>query len=57
MDMHVGMLIVDVLDSIRVLPRLYNGQFDKRERRANELLQDLLETSPAKTRRKRGGSS
>jgi ribosomal protein S18 acetylase RimI-like enzyme len=45
------------LDSKRVLPKFYNGQMDKRETRARELLQDLLEQSPTKSRRKRGGSS
>jgi len=39
-------------DSQRVLPSLYNASFDKREQRSRELLQDLLEASPGKSKRK-----
>lgn len=44
-------------DSMRILPSFYNSRFDRRERRARELLKDLLEASPSKARRKRGGSA
>lgn len=46
-----------VPDSMRLLPKFYNGQMDKREKKARDLLQELLEMSPTKTRRKRGGST
>lgn len=45
------------LDSKRILPRFYNGKFEKGEKKARETLQDLLETSPTRTRKKRGNSS
>ena len=46
-----------LLDVRRVLPKFYNGQFDKRVDRARQLLQDFLEASPVRTKRKRGGST
>lgn len=33
-------------DSKRILPVIYNTKFDERERKSRELLQDLLEASP-----------
>ncbi|KAK5165194.1 uncharacterized protein LTR77_009292 [Saxophila tyrrhenica] len=43
-------------NSKRVLPVFYSGKFDKGDRKAREKLQDLLGSSPTKTRRKRGSS-
>ncbi|KAK3709478.1 hypothetical protein LTR37_010851 [Vermiconidia calcicola] len=43
-------------NSMRILPSYYNAKFEKREKRARELLQDLLEASPTRARRKKGGS-
>ncbi|KAK4543501.1 hypothetical protein LTR36_005395 [Oleoguttula mirabilis] len=42
----------DHANSQRVLPSFYNGVFDKRERKARELLQDLLQTSPGRGKKK-----
>ncbi|KAK5121821.1 hypothetical protein LTR85_004696 [Meristemomyces frigidus] len=42
----------DHANSKRVLPSFYNAVFDKRERKARELLQDLLQTSPGRGKRK-----
>lgn len=44
-------------DAKRVLPSFYNRTFDKNEKRGRELLQDLLESSPARNKRRRGGST
>lgn len=40
-------------NSKRVLPVIYNSTMDARERRARELLQDLLEVSPTRAGKKR----
>lgn len=40
------------LDSKRVLPKFYNSKFDRRDRKSRELLQDLLEVSPTKGKRR-----
>jgi len=42
----------DHANSLRVLPKFYNGPFDKREKRARDLLEDLLEASPGRGKRK-----
>ncbi|KAK5132425.1 hypothetical protein LTR08_009108 [Meristemomyces frigidus] len=42
----------DHANSKRILPSLYNGVFDRRERKARELLLDLLQTSPGRGKRK-----
>ncbi|TKA33815.1 hypothetical protein B0A50_00652 [Salinomyces thailandicus] len=42
----------DHANSSRVLPSLYNSAFDKRERKARDLLQDLLEASPGRGKKK-----
>lgn len=39
-------------DSKRILPVIYNTKFDERERRARELLQDLLEASPTRGKKR-----
>jgi GNAT superfamily N-acetyltransferase len=39
-------------DSKRVLPVIYNTKFDERERRSRELLQDLLEASPTRGKKR-----
>lgn len=39
-------------DSKRVLPTIYNTKFDERERKARELLQDLLEASPTRGKKR-----
>ncbi|CAK3926631.1 hypothetical protein CB0940_07011 [Lecanosticta acicola] len=39
-------------NSVRILPNLYNGSFDRSERMAREKLQALLESSPVKGKRK-----
>lgn len=41
-------------DSKRVLPGLYNGPFDERDRKGRELLDDLLQTSPVRGKKRRG---
>lgn len=46
-------MLMGVLDSKRVLPAIYNSTMDARERRARELLQDLLEVSPTRAGKKR----
>ena len=40
-------------DSKRVLPNFYNGPFEERDRKARELLRDLLEISPCRGNKKR----
>lgn len=45
-------MLTEVPDSKRVLPSFYNAVFDKRERKARELLQDLSQTSPGRGKRK-----
>lgn len=40
------------LDSKRVLPSIYNSGFDKRDRMARELLEDLKQSSPSGGKRK-----
>ncbi|RMY72487.1 hypothetical protein D0864_10411, partial [Hortaea werneckii] len=42
----------DHANALRVLPGLYNRAFDQRERRACDLLQDLLAVSPVRGKRK-----
>jgi len=42
----------DHANALRVLPGLYNKAFDQRERRACDLLQDLLAVSPVRGKRK-----
>ncbi|EMC91649.1 hypothetical protein BAUCODRAFT_152046 [Baudoinia panamericana UAMH 10762] len=39
-------------NSKRVLPKMYNSVFDKREQKAQDLLAELVETSPNKSKRK-----
>ncbi|KXT12079.1 hypothetical protein AC579_1858 [Pseudocercospora musae] len=41
----------DHANSKRVLPRMYNGAFDRREAKAREQLQDLMENSPSRKRK------
>lgn len=41
-------------NSKRVLPGLYNGPFDERDRKGRELLDDLLQTSPVRGKKRRG---
>ncbi|EME78281.1 uncharacterized protein MYCFIDRAFT_216598 [Pseudocercospora fijiensis CIRAD86] len=41
----------DHANSKRVLPRMYNGAFDRREAKAREQLQDLMDTSPSRKRK------
>lgn len=40
------------LDSKRILPVIYNGKMDARERKSRELLQDLLEASPTRGKKR-----
>ena len=47
------LMLMGALDSKRVLPAIYNSTMDARERRARELLQDLLEVSPTRAGKKR----
>ena len=47
-----GQRLTLYVDSKRVLPSIYNRGFDKRERKGRELLQDLLEASPSRGKRK-----
>jgi len=42
------------IDSKRVLPSIYNTKFDARERKSRELLQDLLEASPTRGKKRSG---
>lgn len=39
-------------DSMRILPTIYNTKLDERERKSRELLQDLLEASPTRGKRR-----
>jgi hypothetical protein len=39
-------------DSKRVLPTIYNTKLDERERKSRELLQDLLEASPTRGKKR-----
>lgn len=39
-------------DSKRVLPTIYNTKLDARERKSRELLQDLLEASPTRGKKR-----
>jgi hypothetical protein len=39
-------------DAKRVLPVIYNTKLDERERRSRELLQDLLEASPTRSKKR-----
>ncbi|KAK5112604.1 hypothetical protein LTR62_003918 [Meristemomyces frigidus] len=42
----------DHANAKRILPSFYNGAFDKRARKARELLSDLLENSPVRGKRR-----
>ncbi|KAM0715976.1 hypothetical protein Q7P37_008490 [Cladosporium fusiforme] len=42
----------DHANSKRILPMIYNSKFDERERKSRELLQDLLEASPTRGKRR-----
>jgi len=39
-------------DSMRILPTIYNTKLDQRERKSRELLQDLLEASPTRGKKR-----
>jgi hypothetical protein len=41
-----------ITDSKRVLPTIYNTKLDERERKSRELLQDLLEASPTRGKKR-----
>jgi GNAT superfamily N-acetyltransferase len=41
-----------IADSKRILPTIYNTKFDKREKKSRELLQDLLEASPSRGKKR-----
>ncbi|KAF2488241.1 hypothetical protein BDY17DRAFT_244910 [Neohortaea acidophila] len=39
-------------NALRMLPGIYNRKFDKGDKRGREILQDLLQTSPARSKKK-----
>lgn len=51
-NVYCKILIFMFTDSKRILPSIYNSKFDKRERKSRDLLQDLLEASPSRGKKR-----